>query len=133
MSSDSSPVIEAVSSALPLPPAVSLADHDLCLNDVIDDQDIQVECEMRGRKLAPIWALFTDDVQPQLHVSSRCKHCNQNVNYHKKSKQVQAHLNRGVQFKTLMGTIIIIWICPFWFSTRNLKQGCQALKATFIA
>lgn len=46
----------------------------------------------QGRASSDLWKLFSEATNPQLQVSSLCRHCNAKVTYYKKSERVKSHL-----------------------------------------
>jgi hypothetical protein len=76
----------------------------------------------RGRTSASIWKIFTDDNDPHLSKSARCRNCKETVNYHRKSELVKAHLLKCAAFrKCMMGTDIADR--PEWFQKdKKLKS-----------
>ena len=104
-----------------------------------------------GRQLHTVWAHLTLDASPHSNLSSRCRHCNEMVTYHKKSEQAIFHLNHCKAFKAKMQQMLVSDRPPWFVSVSRLKMGttisslssddrvlvtpsgkCQQLKQSYI-
>ena len=103
MATTPSPVLNAGNVVAPAPDAVGDDNEDLreeLYNAVSAVGNLKVK--KRGRQTSDLWEMFTDAAEAQKAKSHHCKHCNEMVNYHRKTEQVRTHLNNCSKFKKTM-------------------------------
>jgi len=62
-------------------------------DEVIEIDATRFTAKRRGRGACDFWTVFTDVVEAHKLKSTKCKHCKQVMNYHKKSENTIRHLN----------------------------------------
>jgi hypothetical protein len=75
-----------------------------------------------GRVMSGIWALFTDNDNPQTFRSPTCKHCKQGVVHHKKSEIAKRHLQKCKSFQSYMMTLDFRER-PEWFNSKRASTN----------
>ncbi|KAF1327905.1 putative Transposase, partial [Globisporangium splendens] len=76
----------------------------------------------RGRQQSEIWALFTDDANPQTLKAARCKHCHTIIKHHRKSESAKTHLNKCVPFRQLMSNQESDELPPWYVAVRKPRR-----------
>ena len=96
MPSDSNEYISFTSSQCAEDNQASLQDTYV---DEIDEAAERLKC---GCVVCNMWGWFTDDRVPQKLKCVICKHCQQSMYHHRKSKSAKNHMNKCSNFCTAM-------------------------------